>query len=329
MRGRALGPSARPHPFRTPTVKGGASIPFQPSAADLPRSSLPFGFVFSTRPKPRTRLGFVFSNHRNPQTLASLRKTAVFGNAGFAKNAFSSPFALGCAKMGHGFFREFWKSVRTPLMVSNKVQTQLRQIVPVCCSLCPRLVAHREEIGRVKRRAYLDQEYWSKPVPGFGDTSARVLVVGLRPEHMALTGQAAFSPAIVQASSCIGPCMKQDLRINPPAWDAMTGSDLRDAYHYVTGQMRAAGQQADSRRDSHLPVVYGTRTGGLEERQACGSAGRNRAASVSFDFAGSAGRSGRGLDLSSDMELSLRLMKAARWFWRATTRANKIPRPDA
>jgi uracil-DNA glycosylase family 4 len=49
------------------------------------------------------------------------------------------------------------------------------------CFRCPRLVAHREEIGRVRRRAYRDQEYWSKPVPGFGDPSARLLIIGLAP----------------------------------------------------------------------------------------------------------------------------------------------------
>lgn len=49
------------------------------------------------------------------------------------------------------------------------------------CFLCPRLVAHREEIGRVQRRAYRGQTYWSRPVPGFGDRAARLLIVGLAP----------------------------------------------------------------------------------------------------------------------------------------------------
>lgn len=49
------------------------------------------------------------------------------------------------------------------------------------CFLCPRLVAHREEIGRIQRRAYRGQTYWSRPVPGFGDPSARLLIVGLAP----------------------------------------------------------------------------------------------------------------------------------------------------
>jgi uracil-DNA glycosylase family 4 len=43
------------------------------------------------------------------------------------------------------------------------------------------LVEYREEVGRVKRRAYRDQDYWAKPVPGFGDPRARMLLIGLAP----------------------------------------------------------------------------------------------------------------------------------------------------
>jgi uracil-DNA glycosylase len=51
----------------------------------------------------------------------------------------------------------------------------------VGCTRCPRLVAYREEVAREKRRAYRDWEYWGKPVPGFGDPDARVLIMGLAP----------------------------------------------------------------------------------------------------------------------------------------------------
>ncbi len=51
----------------------------------------------------------------------------------------------------------------------------------VSCELCPRLRAYGERIGREKRRAYRDDTYWAKPVPGFGDPQARVLIVGLAP----------------------------------------------------------------------------------------------------------------------------------------------------
>jgi uracil-DNA glycosylase family 4 len=51
----------------------------------------------------------------------------------------------------------------------------------VVCRACPRLVAWRETVARDKRAAFRDEEYWGRPVPGFGDPDARVLVVGLAP----------------------------------------------------------------------------------------------------------------------------------------------------
>jgi uracil-DNA glycosylase len=51
----------------------------------------------------------------------------------------------------------------------------------VTCRRCPRLVKWREEVARTKRRAYLDWDYWGRPVPGFGDPQARVLIAGLAP----------------------------------------------------------------------------------------------------------------------------------------------------
>jgi uracil-DNA glycosylase len=49
------------------------------------------------------------------------------------------------------------------------------------CRLCPRLIAHSSEVARVKRRAWLDWEYLGKPVPAFGDPSARLVIIGLAP----------------------------------------------------------------------------------------------------------------------------------------------------
>lgn len=69
------------------------------------------------------------------------------------------------------------------MTLSNKLgnewlshQTELIQ-----CRKCERLVAWREQVAQIKRRAYLDWEYWGKPVPGFGDPQARILVIGLAP----------------------------------------------------------------------------------------------------------------------------------------------------
>lgn len=49
------------------------------------------------------------------------------------------------------------------------------------CRKCPRLIAHCRAVARERRRAYLEWEYWGRPVAGFGDPDARVLVVGLAP----------------------------------------------------------------------------------------------------------------------------------------------------
>ena len=51
----------------------------------------------------------------------------------------------------------------------------------VTCEACPRLRSYCQQIGREKRRAYRDDTYWARPVPGFGDPQARLLIVGLAP----------------------------------------------------------------------------------------------------------------------------------------------------
>jgi uracil-DNA glycosylase family 4 len=63
--------------------------------------------------------------------------------------------------------------------VADSLQKLQHEVVE--CRRCPRLVAWREEVARVKRAAYANDEYWARPLPGFGDPRARVLVLGLAP----------------------------------------------------------------------------------------------------------------------------------------------------
>jgi uracil-DNA glycosylase family 4 len=49
------------------------------------------------------------------------------------------------------------------------------------CRRCPRLVAWREQVGEERRRSFQDETYWARPVPGFGDPQARLVVIGLAP----------------------------------------------------------------------------------------------------------------------------------------------------
>ncbi|MFN0150587.1 MAG: uracil-DNA glycosylase [bacterium] len=73
-----------------------------------------------------------------------------------------------------------------PLDAARLLQTRRAPFVDLAgrvaeCERCPRLRAHCREIARVKRRAYRDEEYWGRPVPGFGDPDARLLIIGLAP----------------------------------------------------------------------------------------------------------------------------------------------------
>ena len=61
------------------------------------------------------------------------------------------------------------------------MELEILQTFITHCRLCPRLVAYREAIATTKRRAYLDCEYWGRPVPSFGDPLAQILIVGLAP----------------------------------------------------------------------------------------------------------------------------------------------------
>jgi uracil-DNA glycosylase len=100
------------------------------------------------------------------------------------------------------------------------------------CRRCPRLVAWREQVAREKRRAYRDEDYWGKPVPGFGDPHARIFVVGLAPgahgsnrTGRQFTGDASgsfFYPALYRAGFASQP----DSRSRD---DGLTLSDLYTA----------------------------------------------------------------------------------------------------
>jgi uracil-DNA glycosylase family 4 len=65
------------------------------------------------------------------------------------------------------------------LLTSEELAALEREIVS--CRLCPRLVAWREQVAREKRASFMDETYWGRPVPGFGDPKADVVVFGLAP----------------------------------------------------------------------------------------------------------------------------------------------------
>lgn len=100
----------------------------------------------------------------------------------------------GCIAVTNDEIEEIWLAVPdgTPIEIRperfmNKVLQSLPDWLTVLnrevigCTRCPRLVVYRQQVAQEKRRAYRDWEYWGKPVPGFGDPNARVLIMGLAP----------------------------------------------------------------------------------------------------------------------------------------------------
>ena len=71
-------------------------------------------------------------------------------------------------------------AARRLLKMAGQSLEHLRKRI-ISCRACPRLVAWREKVAREKRAAFLGEDYWGQPVPGFGDPAARLVVVGLAP----------------------------------------------------------------------------------------------------------------------------------------------------
>lgn len=108
----------------------------------------------------------------------------------------------------------------------------------ISCKRCPRLVAYREQIAREKRRAYRDCEYWGKPVPGFGDPQARVLIMGLAPgaHGSNRTGRPFTGDA---SGNFMYPILYETgFASQPTAVDRNDGMKLKDLY--ITAAVRCA-----------------------------------------------------------------------------------------
>lgn len=108
----------------------------------------------------------------------------------------------------------------------------------IACTRCPRLVKYREQIARVKRRAYLHCEYWGRPVPGFGDPDARVLIMGLAPgaHGSNRTGRPFTGDA---SGKFMYPVLYETGFANQPnATDRSDGLELKDLY--ITAAVRCA-----------------------------------------------------------------------------------------